>query len=125
MSIDLFWIEKWMGGSATNFAPFNVERDIFGTYGEAARRADALNAADPYHTYRSAAADRRHDYLDGHCEEGCRCGFGWDPAELTREERATRYIWRSGKFTHSSDCATSLAPAEEPGPCDCDAAGAA
>jgi hypothetical protein len=38
----------------------------------------------------------------------------------TREEKATRLVKESGKAAHASDCATSVAPAEEPGPCDCD-----
>lgn len=42
------------------------------------------------------------------------------PEELTREEKADRFIKESGKEVHASDCATSVAPAEEPGPCDCD-----
>jgi hypothetical protein len=37
----------------------------------------------------------------------------------SREEKAARFIRESGKTTHSNCCATSLAPAEEPGPCDC------
>lgn len=39
--------------------------------------------------------------------------------ELDREELAQFYIWKSGKQAHSSDCATSCAPAMRPGPCDC------
>ena len=31
-----------------------------------------------------------------------------------------RLIKKSGKMKHASDCATSRAPAEEPGECDCD-----
>lgn len=37
-----------------------------------------------------------------------------------REQKAARLIEASGKSVHASDCATSVAPAEEPGPCDCD-----
>lgn len=37
-----------------------------------------------------------------------------------REEKADRFIKLSGKEFHASDCSTSIAPAEEPGPCDCD-----
>lgn len=37
-----------------------------------------------------------------------------------REELADAYIELSGKKVHSNTCATSLAPAEHPGPCDCD-----
>ncbi len=40
--------------------------------------------------------------------------------EETREEKAMRLVRESGKTVHASDCATSRAPAEEPGPCDCD-----
>lgn len=36
-----------------------------------------------------------------------------------REARAARFIIASGKSVHASDCSTSPAPAEEPGPCDC------
>ncbi len=36
-----------------------------------------------------------------------------------REELASRYIRESGKRRHWMDCATSVAPAEVPGPCDC------
>jgi len=39
----------------------------------------------------------------------------------TREEKADRFKQESGKEFHTSDCSTSIAPAEEPGPCDCDA----
>jgi hypothetical protein len=39
---------------------------------------------------------------------------------LLREELAAAYIKASGKTAHASDCATSCAPAEDPGPCDCD-----
>ena len=38
-----------------------------------------------------------------------------------REELAEAYIKLSGKSTHTSDCATSNAPAMDPGPCNCDA----
>lgn len=38
-----------------------------------------------------------------------------------REELAEAYIKLSGKSVHASDCATSNAPAMEPGPCNCDA----
>ena len=47
----------------------------------------------------------------------------WDAAKLTietREQKAARLVVESGKTTHASDCATSIAPAEEPGPCDCE-----
>ena len=37
-----------------------------------------------------------------------------------RETLADIYIRASGKKIHASDCATSVAPAMEPGPCDCD-----
>ena len=40
-----------------------------------------------------------------------------------REELAEAYIKLSGKSLHTSDCATSYAPAMEPGPCTCDAPG--
>ena len=40
-----------------------------------------------------------------------------------REELAEAYIKLSGKSIHTSDCATSNAPAMEPGPCNCDAPG--
>ena len=40
-----------------------------------------------------------------------------------REELAAAYIKLSGKSIHTSDCATSNAPAKEPGPCNCDAPG--
>jgi hypothetical protein len=43
---------------------------------------------------------------------------------MNREQQAAEYIKQSGKKTHTSDCATSRAPAEEPGPCDCDASDA-
>jgi len=39
----------------------------------------------------------------------------------TREEKADRFKRESGKEFNASDCSTSIAPAEEPGPCDCDA----
>lgn len=39
------------------------------------------------------------------------------------EELAARYIKESGKRRHMSDCATSMAPAYRPGPCNCDAPG--
>ncbi len=45
------------------------------------------------------------------------------PEVLTRmnnEQLADMYKAQSGKQAHSSDCATSVAPAEVPGPCDCD-----
>ena len=50
--------------------------------------------------------------------------LGLSPKEMTeetREQKAYRLIKESGKSVHASDCATSLAPAEEPGPCDCNA----
>jgi hypothetical protein len=40
--------------------------------------------------------------------------------EPTREERAQKFVEESGKEVHTNDCATSVAPAEEPGPCDCE-----
>jgi hypothetical protein len=40
-----------------------------------------------------------------------------------REELAEAYIELSGKSIHASDCATSNAPAMDPGPCNCDALG--
>lgn len=44
-----------------------------------------------------------------------------DPAPMDNEELAAKYIAESGKTRHTSDCATSVAPAEVPGPCNCDA----
>ena len=44
-------------------------------------------------------------------------------APETREQKAKRLVKESGKTVHSNTCATSLAPAEEPGPCDCGAGG--
>lgn len=41
--------------------------------------------------------------------------------EMDREEAADYYVWKSGKDAHTNTCATSCAPAYEPGPCDCDA----
>ena len=38
-----------------------------------------------------------------------------------REELADAYKKASGRESHLNDCATSVAPAETPGPCDCDA----
>lgn len=50
---------------------------------------------------------------------------GWQMArklvDRLREELAEAYIKLSGKSTHTSDCATSNAPAMDPGPCNCDA----
>jgi hypothetical protein len=50
-----------------------------------------------------------------------------DPAQapegmtlIDNEVLADLYIKASGKTQHSSDCATSIAPAETPRPCDCD-----
>jgi hypothetical protein len=40
--------------------------------------------------------------------------------DALRERLASLYVKTSGKTVHSSDCATSIAPAEDPGPCDCD-----
>lgn len=37
-----------------------------------------------------------------------------------REEMAERFKRESGKSVHSNTCATSVAPAEIPSPCDCD-----
>ena len=39
--------------------------------------------------------------------------------ERLREELAATYVCLSGTVQHASDCATSNAPAMEPGPCDC------
>ena len=39
--------------------------------------------------------------------------------ERLREELAAAYIKLSGTDQHASDCATSNAPAMEPGPCNC------
>ena len=44
--------------------------------------------------------------------------FNWE-LESLREELAEAYIALSGRADHSSDCATSNAPAMKPGPCDC------
>jgi hypothetical protein len=44
-----------------------------------------------------------------------------DKFPITNEELADLYKKASGKQYHASDCATSIAPAEVPGPCDCDA----
>lgn len=41
---------------------------------------------------------------------------------MNNEQLANKYITESGKKIHSSDCATSIAPAETPGRCDCDEA---
>lgn len=40
-------------------------------------------------------------------------------AVVDNEELADLYIAASGKRAHASDCATSAAPANRPGPCDC------
>ena len=37
-----------------------------------------------------------------------------------REVLASGFIRNSGKELHASNCATSIAPAMMPGPCDCD-----
>jgi hypothetical protein len=42
-----------------------------------------------------------------------------DEIEDLREKLAAAYIALSGTDVHASDCATSNAPAYEPGPCDC------
>ena len=42
--------------------------------------------------------------------------YAWD---RVREAMADLYVRLSGKTIHASDCATSCAPAEMPGPCDC------
>lgn len=39
--------------------------------------------------------------------------------ERLREELAAFYVKLSGRTEHASDCATSNAPAKDPGPCDC------
>lgn len=39
--------------------------------------------------------------------------------EQLREELAAAYIRLSGKDSHRQDCATSIAPAYDPGPCNC------
>ena len=39
--------------------------------------------------------------------------------DTLREELTEAYKAESGMARHASDCATSVAPAEEPGPCDC------
>lgn len=41
-------------------------------------------------------------------------------ADYVRERVADAYKLASGKTVHASDCATSNAPAMEPGPCDCE-----
>ena len=46
-----------------------------------------------------------------------------DRIEALHEKLATAYIALSGTDVHASDCATSNAPAYEPGPCDCKEAG--
>lgn len=46
-----------------------------------------------------------------------------DEIEDLREKLAAAYIALSGTTEHASDCATSNAPAYEPGPCDCKEAG--
>jgi len=45
-------------------------------------------------------------------------GLQGEIADL-REKLAVAYVALSGTDTHASDCATSNAPAFEPGPCDC------
>ena len=45
-----------------------------------------------------------------------------DLNSMSNEQLAWHYIQQSGKTVHASDCATSVAPAMRPGPCDCDAA---
>ncbi len=42
-----------------------------------------------------------------------------DRIEALHEKLAAAYIALSGTDVHASDCATSNAPAYEPGPCDC------
>lgn len=44
-------------------------------------------------------------------------------ADYVRERVADAYKLASGKDIHASDCATSNAPAMEPGPCDCGCTG--
>jgi hypothetical protein len=38
---------------------------------------------------------------------------------VDREAVADLLKLESGKINHTSDCSTSIAPAQEPGPCDC------
>lgn len=40
-------------------------------------------------------------------------------SSMSNEELAAYYIEQSGTTQHASDCSTSIAPAERPGPCDC------
>lgn len=42
------------------------------------------------------------------------------PIGILREELAEAYRKLSGHENHRSDCATSVAPAYDPSPCDCD-----
>lgn len=44
---------------------------------------------------------------------------------MSNEDLQAKYIEESGTTRHTSDCATSCAPAERPGPCDCKSAIAA
>jgi hypothetical protein len=53
----------------------------------------------------------------------CNCGAVYldhkSRIEALHEKLAAAYIALSGTDIHASDCATSNAPAYEPGPCDC------
>lgn len=44
-----------------------------------------------------------------------------DPRDWLNERLAEAYILASGKATHTNTCSTSVAPARQPGPCDCEA----
>ena len=53
----------------------------------------------------------RRTVRKGQTPEGC--------TTMRNEDLADLYIRLSGTNHHASDCATSVAPAETPGPCDC------
>ena len=67
--------------------------------------------------YRLGADRRRErdraDWMDEHADSMLE-------EKREREEMAERYKRESGCKIHFSDCSTSIAPAEEPRPCDCD-----
>lgn len=87
----------------------------------------AADIADQTHkeAIRIARILARRDGLGAHMPDSSLKGWMGHADVMVgyiRERVADAYKLASGKAVHASDCATSNAPAMEPGPCDCEGA---
>lgn len=99
--VDNYWVREWV-------------RELFRKRGYMSARSDGeFEAMETLLRTERDSIQRRIDEAVAAADHGC------PYCDQSREQKAAHFVKESGKRTHASDCATSVAPAEEPGRCDC------